>query len=201
MNRKSFKERAHEQREQEILHVATRLMSERGYSSVTMDDIAAEVGVSKPTLYRHFPSKEEMVARSMTEGMLHMEAFIPGTTGTPIERLEQIMRHILQARIAYDSPASFAFSLARDQVMPLLYAHHRTGESMARINQQLDQIIDEGRASGQIAPDLPNTVIISAMLSLLGVMDGEIMIRGGTTPEALIDPVVRLFLRGIAPLG
>ncbi len=39
---------------------AARLFAERGYSATTVDDIAAEAGVSKPMLYRHFESKKEL---------------------------------------------------------------------------------------------------------------------------------------------
>jgi AcrR family transcriptional regulator len=44
-----------------VEHVAVGLFQERGYESVTVDDIAAAAGVSKRTLFRHFASKDEIV--------------------------------------------------------------------------------------------------------------------------------------------
>jgi len=43
------------------MDVATTLFNKEGYQSVGVDKIAAEAGVSKLTLYRHFPSKERLI--------------------------------------------------------------------------------------------------------------------------------------------
>jgi len=58
-----------EQRKRDILVAAERLFAERGYEKVTMSDIAAEVGMSKKTLYANFSDKKsllnELVAASL----------------------------------------------------------------------------------------------------------------------------------------
>ena len=46
------------EREQQMLEVAGGLFARRGYAAVSMEDIAAEVGVSKPMLYNYFGSKQ-----------------------------------------------------------------------------------------------------------------------------------------------
>jgi AcrR family transcriptional regulator len=43
-----------------IEEVAARLFAERGYAATRLDEIAAEAGVTKPVLYRHFDSKEDL---------------------------------------------------------------------------------------------------------------------------------------------
>ena len=48
------------EREQQTLDVAHRMFAERGYAAVTMDDVAAEVGVTKPLLYAYFGNKERL---------------------------------------------------------------------------------------------------------------------------------------------
>ena len=44
-----------------ILTIAEEMFLKFGYSKVTMDEIAANLGMSKKTLYKFFPSKEELV--------------------------------------------------------------------------------------------------------------------------------------------
>jgi AcrR family transcriptional regulator len=44
----------------QLLGIATRLFAAHGYHHISMDDLADEAGVSKPVLYRHFPSKLEL---------------------------------------------------------------------------------------------------------------------------------------------
>ncbi|RXR27499.1 TetR/AcrR family transcriptional regulator [Oerskovia turbata] len=48
------------ERRAQLLTVAERLFSDHGYHHITMDDIADGAGVSKPVLYRHFPSKLDL---------------------------------------------------------------------------------------------------------------------------------------------
>ena len=45
-------------REREILEAAERIFGERGYQGTSMDDVAAEVGVSKPLIYQYYGSKD-----------------------------------------------------------------------------------------------------------------------------------------------
>jgi AcrR family transcriptional regulator len=47
---------------QRILETADRLFYSRGIRAVGVDTIAAEIGISKRTLYNHFPSKDELIA-------------------------------------------------------------------------------------------------------------------------------------------
>jgi AcrR family transcriptional regulator len=49
-----------EERERQILDVAHKLFAERGYAAVTMDDVAARVGVTKPLLYNYWGNKERL---------------------------------------------------------------------------------------------------------------------------------------------
>jgi AcrR family transcriptional regulator len=53
--------------EREIEDVALGLFLERGFTSVTMDDVAAAVGTSRSSLFRYFPTKEDILLVSMRE--------------------------------------------------------------------------------------------------------------------------------------
>jgi AcrR family transcriptional regulator len=51
-----------------LLTAAVRLFAERGFHSVSTDDIGAAVGIAGPSIYHHFPSKVDMLAEAMSEG-------------------------------------------------------------------------------------------------------------------------------------
>jgi AcrR family transcriptional regulator len=68
--------RSAEKTRQQILDGAYRLFRRRGYSRVTMDDIAAETICTKRTLYNHFESKDQLLAEVLTaQHKLAVKAF------------------------------------------------------------------------------------------------------------------------------
>ena len=74
-----------------IEDAAARLFAQRGYAATTVEDIVAEVGVSKPMLYRHFESKRELQMRLLERrrdelAAAPLDSFIHGE-GEPAQRL------------------------------------------------------------------------------------------------------------------
>ncbi len=62
-------------RRKEILHAAKTVMLDKNYSGARMDDIASEAGISKPTIYQYFRTKDELllnlispIVKSIAEG-------------------------------------------------------------------------------------------------------------------------------------
>lgn len=53
------------ERERRILEAALKIFSQTGYSGANMDAVALEAGLSKPTLYQYFPSKEALFSAMM----------------------------------------------------------------------------------------------------------------------------------------
>ena len=61
----SFKDQAFRLREDAILDACTRILVSKGFDLMTMDDVANEVGISKPSLYKHFKSKDDLACEAM----------------------------------------------------------------------------------------------------------------------------------------
>lgn len=61
-----------EQKEQ-ILKEASLLFLKFGFKSITMDDVARELGLSKKTLYQHFADKNDLVEQCVQSHLMHME--------------------------------------------------------------------------------------------------------------------------------
>ena len=73
-----------------ILEEAVKLFYERGFTGTTLDDIAAELGVTKPFIYTHFRGKVELLAalcKPTIELALGAVANAAASPGTPSERL------------------------------------------------------------------------------------------------------------------
>jgi AcrR family transcriptional regulator len=112
--KKSFKAQMLEAREQAITASVNRLLSEKGFDAMTVDEVAAEVGIAKASLYKHFNSKEELACAAMVQAMQKAEAFLldlnqaeaqaPTSCG-PMNKLMATARWILQLKLAGEMPS------------------------------------------------------------------------------------------------
>lgn len=112
--KKSFKAQMLEAREQAITASVNRLLSEKGFDAMTVDEVAAEVGIAKASLYKHFNSKEELACAAMVQAMQKAEAFLldlnqaeaqaPTSCG-PMNKLMATARWVLQLKLAGEMPS------------------------------------------------------------------------------------------------
>jgi AcrR family transcriptional regulator len=82
-----------------ILHKSAEMFLSLGFKSVTMDDIAAEMGVSKKTIYNHFSNKTELVKEvtsSVFEIVCNGIDLICLKDSNPIEELYEIKRFTME---------------------------------------------------------------------------------------------------------
>src|ERR1700738_3172330 len=83
-------------RQKQFIAVAARLFSERGYHSVGINEISAELGLSGPAIYRHYPSKKALLVAVLDEAITsHLEEMrdIVSSGSTPRETLDAIVDH------------------------------------------------------------------------------------------------------------
>lgn len=80
-------------RRRQLVRAASRLFAERGFRAVSMEDLAAEAGVSGPAVYRHFASKEALLADlliDVSEQLLE-QGRQRATNASPLEALTSLV--------------------------------------------------------------------------------------------------------------
>jgi AcrR family transcriptional regulator len=96
-----------EQRQASLLRAAAQAFARAGYAATSMDDVAAEAGVSRLIVYRHFASKEELY-RSVLDRIaqrLHDE-FVAGVAGADGSEPDGFTTRLL-LHVARDEPDGF----------------------------------------------------------------------------------------------
>lgn len=64
-----------------ILQATASQLAERGWDQLTIEGIAADAGVGKPTIYRWWPSKSALIADALLEGAIVLPTPLPADTG------------------------------------------------------------------------------------------------------------------------
>jgi AcrR family transcriptional regulator len=88
------RDRAKADRQAAILHQAARLVAERGYSGVSLEDLGAAVGVSGPAVYRHFENKQALLGAILVGVSARLHAggrAVVDAGGVPEEQLRAIV--------------------------------------------------------------------------------------------------------------
>src|SRR4029077_16629603 len=122
-------------RMEQTLMVARSLFAERGYSEVTMDEVAARVGVTKPLLYNYFGNKESLYIACMERAGDALTATIGSAvaaTKTPAEAL----RAGVHSFFAFLDSDRAAWTVLFDETLP------RGGEVSERVAEYRSQIGD-----------------------------------------------------------
>lgn len=88
-----------ERRRREIIDVATRHFASKGFHETDLQILADDLGVGKGTVYRYFPSKDELFLATVDFGMQQLKRAVDETASaasTPTERIELAIRGYLQ---------------------------------------------------------------------------------------------------------
>ncbi|MEO0564506.1 MAG: TetR/AcrR family transcriptional regulator, partial [Chloroflexota bacterium] len=187
--------------EQEILRTAARMIRDNGYVNLNMDDLAEEVGISKPTLYQHFKGKDDMVAKAMHRSMERMEEFIDELPDTPaIDQIEYVMRYLLRQQT---DPDGFSVAIMQDGSQGLKHLKHPPMDMQdirSRVGQKITALIQRAKNEGGIRQDMSNLVVMGIMFSSMSVAQSPaIMGDYSQAADEIIESTIAFVRRGLAP--
>lgn len=164
LSRSSFKDKAFKMREDAILDATTKTLSAKGFDLMTMDDVATEVGISKPSLYKHFKSKEDLVGEAMTrllDGALERLEQMP-KEATPRDRLKALLEWALRERLGAGLPFLPSTS---PHVRKMLTRNLRYITRVLKLHHRLKKIVGQAKDKGELNSQLPDDVILFSFYS------------------------------------
>ena len=105
--KKSFKVQMLAAREAAIIQSVNRLLAEKGFDAMTVDEVAAEVGIAKASLYKHFTSKEELACAAMVTAMRKAQEFIQEVSAElpPMDKLKAVTRWTMTLKLQGQMPS------------------------------------------------------------------------------------------------
>lgn len=191
MPRLSFKEQVLRAREDAIVASVNRLLADKGFDLMTVDEVAADVGIAKASLYKHFPSKEALAAAAMvrlmerTQAVVDQQAARPGASA--MDRLQALTRWALQTQLAGEMPTvPSQNSTLRAELM----AHKDYLDAILRVSDTLGAWIVQAQADGDIAPSLPPEVVLYTVYArACDPVPAFLKAGGAYTDEQIVDLV------------
>lgn len=165
-----------QQRQLQILEAAERVISRLGFHRTRMDDIAAELGLSKGALYWYFESKDAIIAaiarRMMDYGRLGVDQ-LTAEEKSASTRLAAIDRQIMQIAGRFSAVFPFTCEIYSPGV------HHPSlrqviAETLQHCQRRLADLVGEGMASGEFRPANARQTAAQLLAQTMGLLLGEL---------------------------
>ena len=185
----SFKGQMHQAREEAILQATCRLLGEKAYDAMTMDDVANAVGIAKASLYKHFASKEELCCAAMVQILGKVQAFLDTVPAelAPQDKLRALVRWSLERLIACEMPLLPSRNTA---LRGVLMADKRYLDTLIGVSDCIGQWITEAQAQGRIDPSLPPLVVLYTLFARACDPVVSFLKEGGQFDDAAIVELV-----------
>lgn len=178
-----------------IITAARRHFLAHGFRSITMDDLADELGMSKKTLYVSFPSKLALLEavlldkfRSIDVDLRRITSDCSDVPAALHQLLACVQRHTeeIQPPFVRDmrrAPDMFAVVEARRRDV---------------IRRYFGKLFDHGRRTGMIRRDMPAKLIIEILLAAVqGILNPSKMAELGLTPKTGFSTIITVILEGV----
>jgi AcrR family transcriptional regulator len=181
-----------EWRAEMIVDAASRLFLAPGPGRVSMDDLARELGMSKKTIYHHFPDKHSLMTAVLNRQFGVVErtlvAAAEDTEGKPFG--EQLQRFLLAACSELERIGAAQLATGRGDAMLRRYVEQRTD---AVVYQRLDELFRDGHRRGLLSapPELLGEITRGAVERLLNSqLPRELNCTAADLLRATVDTVL-----------
>jgi AcrR family transcriptional regulator len=185
-----------EERRAEIMKSLGDTLRERSISSLTMQDVADKLGMTKGNLYHYFNSKQDLLYQCHMKGMadsLRMLDDVREAGGSPTERLKTLMERLVRS-VTLD-PYGSVLITALENVSDEQRTHYLAHRSQFETGVQA--LIEEGVATGEFAPIDPK-IASFALLGALNSISRWYRADGPRSPGYIADVFTGLLLQGLA---
>jgi len=179
-----------------ILNKATELFLDLGFKSVTMDDIATEMGISKKTIYTHFKNKSVLVKASTEILFLRICSGIDGVrkeNQNPIVELYSIKQYVMKHMKNQNSSAQFQLQ----KYYPAVYAEMRSKQydyMQDCVVENLNKGLEMGLYRENLDVEFASRIYF---LGMVGIKDNDMFPADQFPMITLMEKYLEYHLRGI----
>jgi TetR/AcrR family transcriptional regulator, regulator of autoinduction and epiphytic fitness len=199
MAKVSFREQVLQAREEAIVDAVNRLLAEKGFDLMTVDEVVAEVGIAKASLYKHFSSKEDLAAAAMVRvlerALAELERLRAGP-GTALDKLKAVARWTMQVQLAGEMPSLPA---QNSSLRAALLGHKRYMDRLLTLSDELGEWILAAQAAGELRAALPPEIVLYTLFAracdpVLGLLKAG----GQYSDEQIVEMLLTSCFGGLA---
>jgi AcrR family transcriptional regulator len=181
---------------QRIVDAARAHFFSHGFRSVTMDDLAEELGISKKTLYAHFPGKMQLLEAVLADKFAGVEAKLSEIARAHPHNFLAALHELLTTTQRELDEIKPPFVRDMRQKAPHVFEIVERRRA-ALIERFFGKLFIEGQRTGMVRKDVPAKFIIEILLAMVqGIMNPPKMEELGMTPKEGFAGILKIVLEG-----
>src|SRR5437868_6827639 len=196
INKPSKRSRPSDSGRQRIVEAARTHFFSHGFRSVSMDDLAEELAMSKKTLYAHFPSKIALLEAVLADKFAGVQAKLKEVTRAYPHDFSTALHELLsntQRELAEIKPP-FVRDMRQKAPHVFKMVERRRAELIER---HFGKLFVEGQRAGMVRKDIPARLMIEILLTMIqGIMNPPKMEELGMTPKDGFTGIIKIVLEG-----
>ena len=193
----SFKAQMLLAREDAIVVAVNRLLAEKGFDLMTVDEVALDVGIAKASLYKHFSSKEDLAAAAMVRVIGLAQAFLASlpAAAPPLDQLKAIARWMLELQIKGEMPS---LPSQNSSLRANLMSNKAYLDGLMQISDQMGGWIEAAQADGSLSASVPPLVVLYTLYArACDPVPGFLKAGGQHSDEEIVDLVLATCFDGL----
>ena len=193
----SFKAQMLLAREDAIVVAVNRLLAEKGFDLMTVDEVALDVGIAKASVYKHFSSKEDLAAAAMVRVIGLAQAFLASLPpkDAPLQQLKAVARWMLQVQLKGEMPS---LPSQNSTLRANLMGNKAYLNGLMQISDRIGCWIEAAQADGSLSTKTPALVVLYTLYArACDPVPGFLKAGGQHTDEQIIELVLNTCFDGL----
>ena len=181
---------------QRIIDAARTHFFSHGFRSVTMDDLAQELGVSKKTLYAHFPGKFDLLEAVLADKFASVEGTLKELTRARPYDFPVTLRQLLAGTQRELDEIKPPFVRDMRQKAPKVFKVVERRRA-ALIQRHFGKLLMQGQRAGMVRKDVPAKLMIEILLAVVqAIMNPPKMEELRMMPREGFAGILKVLLEG-----
>jgi AcrR family transcriptional regulator len=179
-----------------IVNAARAHFFSHGFRSVTMDDLAEELGTSKKTLYTYFPGKVDLLEAVLDDKFASVEATLKEATRVHPHDFPGTLHELLAGmqRALDEIKPPFVRDMRQKAPQVFKSVERRRG---ALIERYFGKLFIDGQHAGMVRKDVPAKLMIQILLAMVqAIMNPPKMEELGMLPKEGFAGILKIVLEG-----
>jgi AcrR family transcriptional regulator len=176
-----------------VLEATLEELARTGYGALRIEDVAARAGVNKTTVYRRWPTKEELVRAALLS--ITGDRIVAPSTGSLRTDLLEIARLVVSIRHSCEGQGLFRMLVAEgpdSELMAIARSMKQAREAVPR------SVIEAAQARGELAPGVDAMLLFNVLVSAI---HHRLFMDRDAADEGFLDRLVDLLLLGAMSPG